>query len=161
MKMKLLSLILPFLFLQAAAQIPKPTIHSLTGTGSVGSDGLAYRPNVYNTPDGGFIVKYAIYTPTVAGNSPLDSLCSLTTGGRYIFTKYNANATMVEWTECYPFNSNPDSVHQYIWIFPSGERIYFGVYLNTLSGGFYMTKYDASGNFLWTKNHSKGASVNI
>src|SRR5690606_26214650 len=146
MKMKLLSLILPFLFLQAAAQIPKPTIHSLTGIGSVGSD--AVIPDIVTTPDGGFILQYSIYTP-IAGNSPLDSLCSTTTGKRTLFAKYNSSASHLEWIQCFP-TENVDSFPFQIRIMPNGDSMIFGYYPNV---GMYISKYDATGNFSWTKKH--------
>ena len=129
-----------------AAQIPKPTLHSLTGIGSVGTDGVS--PDVVATPDGGFILQYNIYTP-VAGNSPLDSLCSTTTGNRTLFAKYNADASSLQWIQCFPVG-NVDSFPFQIRILPNGDSMVFGYYPNI---GMYISKYDATGNFLWTKKH--------
>ncbi len=129
-----------------AAQTPKPTIHSLTGIGSVGSD--AVMPDVVTTPDGGFIVKYTIYT-SVAGSSPLDSLCNVTTGLRIIFAKYNADASVLEWTTC-SATTNVDSFVYHIETLPNGDSVVFEEHTGKTVA---ISKYDASGNLLWKQYH--------
>ena len=135
-------------FQLAVAQTPKPTIHSLIGIGSANDDRVHTFPSVASvTPDGGFIVSYGIWTST---NTYLDSLCNISTGNRTLFIKYNADASVMEWTRCV-LNTVTDTAYMYIiQLMPNGDSILFGYRKNV---GLYMTKYDGSGNLLWNRQH--------
>ncbi len=139
--------ILPVLFflfsLSTSAQ--QPTLLSLKVTGGNGSD-IVLTP-VTKTIDGGFIISYQ----TGSTFGPINSLCSIT-NPKMIFQKYNADASIIEWSKCYA--KDGDSFLIYMFPQNDGTTIFGGEFTGTW--GFYITKHDAFDNIVWSKSYSRG-----
>jgi hypothetical protein len=105
---------------------------------------------VLPTPDGGFITRMASNSPPGTGN--LDSFCS-PVQRRMIFTKFNSDATVAEWSKC--FGTEGDSTIRFIHPLSDGSYIAIGDFKTS---GVLIKKYDATGSEVWQKNYSKGAT---
>jgi Secretion system C-terminal sorting domain len=132
---------IPFL---AAAQRPDMLwIHGYGGNSVV-------APWVARQPDGGFILSIAATT-----NVGIDPLCPIS-GNIDIFYKYNADATLLEWTKCYPGNFN-DSAFKYMFGRPGGNYVLGASGMGTTSHTYLIRKEDASGALIWRKTYGDSA----
>src|SRR4051812_15282036 len=93
---KFLFLILIFSVCRVGAQVPEPETLWLKGIGGGGGDQVSKF--VTATHDGGFIIGLGING--VSGSGNVDSFCALS-GSRSIYVKYNADATVQEWSKCF------------------------------------------------------------
>ncbi|MBE2288732.1 MAG: T9SS type A sorting domain-containing protein, partial [Chitinophagaceae bacterium] len=108
---------------------------------------------VLPTPDGGFITRMASNSPPGTGN--LDSFCS-PVERRMIFTKFNSDASVAEWSKC--FGTEGDSNFLFLYPQPDGTDILIGDFK---ASGALIKKYDATGGEVWQKNYSKGMAVKL
>lgn len=143
-------LLLLFFFIPCSGQ--QPTILSLKGYG--GSSYDQFLTQTTKTNDGGFIAAMNTGSPSGTGN--IDSFC-IANEQRTIFVKYNADASIIEWSKCY--NIDGDSVFLYMYPMPDGGNILLGNFFNTNRGGIYITRHDAGDNIIWSKSHSKFANT--
>ena len=145
-----------FIVFSLGAFAQEPAMLWLKGIGGNNDEDGIYR-QVTTTQDGGFIVN--MYSVSDAGTGNIDSLCSI--GGRkVIFAKYNADASIREWTKCY--GQNGDSF--IIYLFPTSDSgaVLGGEYNTTAPvNGLLIWKEDAVGNILWTHRYSKGNSIGL
>ncbi len=68
-----------------------------------------------------------------------------------IFTKFNSDATVAEWSKC--FGTEGDSIMINLYPQADGSDIVIGDFK---SDGVLIKKYDATGGEVWQKNYSKG-----
>ncbi|MCF8450659.1 MAG: T9SS type A sorting domain-containing protein [Taibaiella sp.] len=146
---KLLYFLFIFLSFTVTAQVPEPDMISLKGIGGNGSDKIG--THITKTKDGGFIIRFE--TGSSIGSGNIDSLCA-PIPNRMIFSKYNGDATVIEWSKCYGFGGDSFITH----IFPanSGDYVWGGQFNSSTSYGWLVTKQDAGGNTVWQRNYSKG-----
>jgi hypothetical protein len=129
-----------------SAQVPAPELLWMRSIGGSASESISSW--VLPTPDGGFITRIESMSPAGTGN--IDSFCSPVTR-RMIFTKYNSNATIVEWSKC--FGTQGDSILLFLYPQADGSDIVIGDFK---SNGVLIKKYDATGGEVWQQNYSKG-----
>ncbi|MFI5195467.1 MAG: T9SS type A sorting domain-containing protein [Chitinophagales bacterium] len=127
----------------------EPTMLSLKGYGGNGDDQVA--THVIKTQDGGFIIQVGSNSTVGTGN--IDSFCILS-GYRSIFLKYNADASVLEWSKCY--GNGGDSAFMYMFPANDGGLVLGGEFIHGISGGFLICKEDVLGNVVWSHNYSKG-----
>jgi hypothetical protein len=143
----LLSILLLFFSISAVAQT-EPAMLWMKGIGGGGVDQMGRA--VTQTADGGFIVN--ISTSAVANTGNIDSFCSFT-NKRSIFLKYSADASSLEWSKC--FGTAGDSGFVYLFPQANGDYIIGGAFGASVSGGWLITRQDATGNTIWQRNHSR------
>jgi len=143
----LLTLLISFFSFAATAQIPEPAMLWLHGYGG-NSEVIT---NVSPQLDGGFIINIG-----ATSNADLDSLCTLS-GDINVFMKYNADASVLEWSKCY-HSSFSDSGFIYMFTTPDGGYILGGVG-NEASHTLLIHKEDATGTILWSKSYGDSAEV--
>ncbi len=132
--------------------MPGPTTVWLKGFGGDLVDDI--QPTVIKTKDGGFIVRMQTNSTIASGN--IDSFCPYN-GARKIFLKYNADATVLEWSKCFQINGDT------FLLYPNPTYdtgfIIGGLY-GPGGGGFYICKQDKYGGIVWSHGYSKGNSMN-
>jgi len=134
----------------ADAQILQPQIDWLTvwgEEGTVSSSGMKQL-------DGGFVI--CLETNALIGN--IDSLCNRT-DDRTIFMKYNADASVLEWTKCY-HSSFSDSGFGFLYQLNSGNYILGGLGAKS-THKFLIHKEDGSGLRIWSKEYGDSAEAII
>jgi len=144
---QILTILLFVVVFSFAARAQEPAIGWLKGYGGNIDDGVATQ--VTRTQDGGFIIVIGTNSDTTTGN--IDSLCN-PTRKREIFVKYNADASVIEWSKCYGYGD--DSSLDYYFPTSDGGNILGGVF--TDGWGFVICKEDVSGGIVWQHNYSKG-----
>ena len=148
---QLLSLNFLFLSVSLLGQIPHPTLLSLKTIG--GDGGAIVVTPVTKTSDGGFVT--GIYSNAIPGTGDIADYCS-TTGKRYLYLKYNADASVLEWSKC--FTLGP-------YIFPQADGSFlFGSVTDTAPArwAYQITKTTASGSVVWIKTYGgQGASAGL
>jgi hypothetical protein len=147
---RLLSIFLCLLPILAAGQ--EPAMQWLKVIGGDGTD-LVMTP-VTRTNDGGFIFSYE----SSSTSGPIDTLCNATYV-RSIFEKYNADASILEWTKCY-LNQTGDSAFLYMFSTTDSGYVLCGIG-NKHTHTFLIHKEDAAGNVLWSKSYGDSAEVNF
>ncbi len=149
---KLYLTILPAIFAcMAHAQVPQPELLWMRSIGGSASESISSW--VLSTPDGGFITRIESTSPAGTGN--IDSFCS-PVERRMIFTKFNNDATVAEWSKC--FGTQGDSFLLFLYPQPDGSDIVLGDFK---ASGALIKKYDAAGGEVWQKNYSKGKAVKL
>lgn len=128
------------------AQVPKPDLLWMKSIGGSASEAISSW--VLPTTDGGFIVRIESMSPAGTGN--IDSFCS-PVPRRMIFTKFNGDATIVEWSKC--FGTQGDSILFFLYPQTDGSYIVLGDFKNN---GILIKKYNATDDEVWQRNHSKG-----
>lgn len=140
---KLLYFLLIFLSFAATAQVPEPHMLWMKVIGGDVADKVS--SNVSSTSDGGFIMSIG----TNSDSGPItDSFCNTPLSNRVIFIKYNAEATVKEWSKCYISNWSDTG---YAFMFQTIDNKY--IIGGTVSSGnkWVIRKEDAVGNVLWIK----------
>lgn len=148
---KLFAIFLILLSCVSYAQVPEPTLVSLKGFGGNGYSKVL--SSVTKTEDGGFII--GINSNAVPGSGNLDSFCNGLSGDRAIFLKYNADASILNWSKCTIEGS---------YIFPQndGNFVFGGITTSVPSGwAFKILKEDSSGTYLWYKTYGGEAASAI
>jgi hypothetical protein len=140
--------ILIFIFFNFSAFAQEPSLYWL----KVYEGSCVLTPYVSKQNDGGFVLS--VEAGLNYGN--IDSLCSLTVD-RTIFLKYNADASILEWTKCYAGNFS-DSGFLYLFSTPDGGSILGGIG-NRDTHTFLIHKEDASGTLLWSKSYGDSAEA--
>jgi hypothetical protein len=145
-----LSFLLILCSLAATAQ--EPYMLSMIGIGGNGSENISNY--VTKTADGGFITH--IETSSAINSGNIDTFCSVM-NKRQIFVKYNADASLIEWSKCYGYNGDSFLLH----FFPTndGGVVLGGMFNSSIGWGWLIMKQDASGNVLWQHNYSKGSGA--
>lgn len=141
----LIAIFLLIFSFETIAQVPEPVLISLKGYG--GSDDDQINTHVTKTQDGGFIISLVSFSDTSTGN--LDSFCVMG-GYRTIYLKYNADASVLEWSKCY--ENTGDSAIEFIFPVNDGGYILGGQFSG---GGFLICKEDAVGNVVWSHSYSQ------
>jgi len=142
-----------FLFIVLAfsvtAQIPEPAMLWLRGYGGNGFNNVGTF--VTTTNDGGFIV--GIGTNAIPGSGNIDSFCSSSlSGDREIYLKYNADASILEWSKCF-INGG--------FIFPvSNNDFIYGTNTDPATGwAFVIGREDSNGTIIWSKTYGDSADA--
>ena len=151
-----LVIILVTLIISFTSTAQTPHLISLSGYG--GSNNDVFNNFVTPTSDGGFITCMTSYSPMATGN--IDSFCVLN-NFRNIFTKYNADATVKEWTKCFEYQLTSAEDTELLYLFPQndGGNVLAGIYDMYL--GLFVSKQDISGNIVWSHSYSKDNNVNM
>ncbi len=126
----------------------EPAMLWLKGYG--GDQGAQVLTHVTATQDGGFII--ALETSSDVGTGNIDSLCTAERK-RVIFVKYNADASVMEWTKCYGFGGDSTL----LYLFPTND----GGFVLGGEGGFLICKEDALGTIIWSRNYGISADVGL
>ncbi|MBE2289004.1 MAG: T9SS type A sorting domain-containing protein [Chitinophagaceae bacterium] len=130
----------------AHAQVPQPELLWMRSIGGSASESISSW--VHPTPDGGFITRIESTSPAGTGN--IDSFCS-PVERRMIFTKFNNDATVAEWSNC--FGTQGDSFLLFLYSQADGSYILLGDFKGS---GALIKKYNPAGGEVWQKNYSKG-----
>jgi hypothetical protein len=149
------TLLISFVSFTTAAQVPEPGMVWLKGIGGNGGDQI--NSNVTKTHDGGFVLSLSSNSSFGSGN--IDSLCVLAGGDQVIFMKYNADASILEWSKCYHWTG--DTELSYLFPTDDGGQVLGGRYNAASAWGFYICKQDALGNIVWSHGYSKGNNLRI
>lgn len=151
MKNSITLLLVTFSFF-SVAQVHQPNLLSLKVIGGNGGDQV--HTQVIGTIDGGFIISLGSTSTT----GSIDSFCSVTYG-RTIFQKYNADASVLEWSKCYYSNFNDSG---FINIFPVADGGYvLGGGGNGATHKFLIRKENAAGIGVWSKSYGDGSEILI
>ena len=145
---KMFLLILTYFTLHATAQVPEPAMLSMKVIGGNVYDEM--RTNVTKTHDGGFVIS--LYSNSDSGSGTIDSFCSVN-GTKCIFIKYNADASVQEWSKSYVVNG--DTTLAYMFPQDDGSAVLGGWYSNNSGRGSYICKQDVAGNIDWSHVYSK------
>ena len=130
----------------------EPVMLSLQGYG--GSDDDQVTSYTTKTNDGGFIISLVSFSNSGTGN--IDSFCAIG-GYRTIFLKYNADASILEWTKCY--ENSGDSFILYLFPTNDGGFVLGGEFNSAIGEGFLICKEDGLGNIIWSHSYSKGTGA--
>ena len=135
---QILTILLFVVVFSFAARAQEPAIGWLKGYGGNVDDAVV-KP-VISTSDGGVIISIASNSDSGTGN--IDSFCA-TGGNRTIFVKYNASASIIEWSKCYSYGMGGDT--SLIYMFPQndGGNVFGGEYLSGYGWGFYVCKQES------------------
>jgi hypothetical protein len=152
--MKALPFFLLLFFSAGAIAQPEPAMLSIKGIGGDQFDQTV--PWVTKMPDGGFVVAIATSSDPATGN--IGSFCGLN-GYRSVFTKYNADFSISEWSKCYQANGDSGLIHFFSG--SGGEIVLGGGFTSTAGWGWLIARHDAAGNVLWQHNYSKGGGAQL
>jgi len=145
----LCTLLLSLISCSVIAQVGGPALLWLSGYGGDKDDQVGAP--VTKTQDGGFIIVFDSNSDSATGD--IDSFCNIS-GGRTIFLKYNADASILEWSKCYGYDG--DTGLAYMFPTNNGGTVLGGQYTSAEGWGFYICKQDAMGNIVWSHGYSKG-----
>ena len=137
-----------FIFFSFSSFAQEPVVQWLKGYGGNSNVG----PNVTTQSDGGFIIAIG----SAINDISIDSLCAIS-GDKVVFMKYNADASVLEWTKCYHGRS-ADSGFACMYGTADGGYISAGT-ATGFTYKFVVHKEDASGAIVWSKSYGDSADA--